>query len=150
MQDLNLPRYAFKVKNEGLKPQIFDAVRRKFVVLTPEEWVRQNYVEFLVQECGFPRSLLAVEKALRYNQMNKRTDVVAYSREGNPMLIIECKAPSITIGQNAFDQIARYNMTLKVPYLTVTNGLNHYHCYIDHENKSYRFLPEAPNYADLT
>ena len=119
------------------------------MALTPEEWVRQHYIEFLVQEKKFPRSLMAVEKGLIYNRMQKRGDVVAYDNTGTPLLIVECKAPEVKINQGVFDQIARYNMTLQVPYLAVTNGLQHYYCLINWEQKDYRFLPDLPNYTEL-
>lgn len=150
MQALNLPPYSFKIKTEGQRSQIFDSIRRKYVVLTPEEWVRQNYVEFLIQERHFPRSLIALEQALTYNRMLRRSDVLAYNHHGQAIMIVECKAPNIKIDQKVFDQIARYNMTLQVPYLAVTNGLEHYYCYIDLKERNYRFLPECPDYAEIT
>ncbi|MGD1846744.1 MAG: type I restriction enzyme HsdR N-terminal domain-containing protein [Salibacteraceae bacterium] len=150
MQALNLPTYIFKIKSEGQRSQIFDSTRRKYVALTPEEWVRQNYVEFLVQERQFPRSLMAIEQSLTYNRMQRRCDLLAYTQTGQPALMVECKAPNIKIDQKVFDQIARYNMSLQVPYLAVTNGLEHYYCYIDLANRSYRFLPDCPAYGQLT
>ncbi|MEM9024333.1 MAG: type I restriction enzyme HsdR N-terminal domain-containing protein [Bacteroidota bacterium] len=149
MDSLNLPTFEVKVRTANGARQIFDAVRKKYVALTPEEWVRQHFIEFLVQEKAVPRSLIAVEQGLKYHQLNKRSDIVVHGREGQPVLLIECKAPHIAITQQVFDQIARYNMVLKVAWLAVTNGLHHYYCRIDHETRQYQFVPELPPYGDL-
>lgn len=146
---LNLPQYDFKFKTEGQRTQIFDNIRKKYVALTPEEWVRQHFIAFLVNEKHFPASLLAVEMGLKYNKMNKRSDIVAFAKDGKPVLIVECKAPEVNISQDTFDQAARYNMTLKVKYLVVTNGLKHFCCIIDHEKQSYSYLKDIPVYTDL-
>ena len=149
MQQLNLPAHDFKVKHEGKKTQIFDSVRKKFVTLTPEEWVRQHFIQYLISEKKVPEQLITVEMGLKYIELKKRSDVVVYNKEGKPVLIVECKAPAIKITQDTFDQFARYNMTLKVKYLAITNGINHFYCQIDHKNGSYFFLKELPVYTSL-
>jgi hypothetical protein len=147
MQDLNLPKYSLKFKNQEGKTFIFDPIRKKYLVNTPEEWVRQNFIQFLVQEKGYPASLMAVEMGIDVLNTKKRCDIVLYNTMGKPHIIVECKAPSIKIAQDTFDQIARYNLTLKTEFLIVTNGLQHYVCVMDHENKCYHFLKEIPNYT---
>ena len=144
MHDLNLPKYDFKVKSEGGKKQIFDSVRKQFVVLTPEEWVRQHFIHFLHQEKGFPLSLMGVEFPLQYNGMTKRADIICFQKEGKPMLLVECKSANVSISQKVFDQIARYNFDLRVQFLVVTNGLQHFCCEMNYEENSYRFLQEIP------
>lgn len=146
MQQLNLPDYSFKFKEQGARTQIFDAIRKKYVALTPEEWVRQNFLQYLVHDKNFPASLIAVEAGLIYNQMQKRTDVLVYDKQGNPHLMVECKAPEVKITQDAFDQIARYNMIFKVKYLVVTNGLNHFCCQMDYEANTYHYLELIPDF----
>lgn len=146
---LNLPVYSFNIKVKGGKEHIFDAFRQKWVVLTPEEWVRQNFIRYLVEEKHYPDSLISVEQTIRFNQMNFRSDAIIYSRTGRPLVIIECKAPDIKISQQAFDQIVRYNFDLKVNYLIVTNGMNHYCCRIDENNFTYTFLTKIPDYNEL-
>jgi hypothetical protein len=125
---------------------IFDAIRKKFIILTPEEWVRQHVVQFLMIEKNYPKSLLNVEKVLQVNGLRKRYDIVVYNSDGTIHILIECKAPEVPISQSTFDQIAQYNMTLQSNYLMVTNGLNHYFCQMDNENEKYQFLTELPNY----
>ncbi len=149
MEKLNLPEYDFRIRKSDQKLEIFDAFRKKFVSLTPEEWVRQNFLMYLVNEKYYPASLIAVEAGLKLYNRIKRTDIVVYSNLAKPVLIVECKAPEVTINQKVFDQIARYNMVLKVKYLIVTNGLNHYCCYLDYENNSIKYLEEIPDYKYL-
>jgi Type I restriction enzyme R protein N terminus (HSDR_N) len=147
MQKLNFPDYSFRFKNSENKVAIFDDIRKKFIILTPEEWVRQHVVRFLLDEKKFPKSHVNVEKIVKINGMNKRYDVVVFRPDGSIYLIVECKAPGIPISQITFDQIARYNMTLKATHLMVTNGLNHYFCQMDHEEEKYIFLPDLPPYT---
>lgn len=149
MQTLNLPSYQFRIRSSGDKTEIFDDIRKKFVALTPEEWVRQNFIAYLQNEKDYPISLIAVEMSLKLNKMHKRSDIVVYNTSGKAILLVECKAPSVKIKQDVFDQIARYNMTLKVKYLIVTNGLEHYCCRIDHENMNYQFFNDIPDYNDI-
>ena len=146
MQQLNFPSFSFRFKNSENKVSIFDAIRKKFIILTPEEWVRQHVVQFLMIEKNYPKSLLNVEKVLQVNGLRKRYDIGVYNSDGTIHILIECKAPEVTISQSTFDQIAQYNMTLQSNYLMVTNGLNHYFCQMDNENEKYQFLTELPNY----
>lgn len=149
MQKLNLPEYNFNIRLNNNRYEIFDSIRKKFVALTPEEWVRQNFIKYLINEKKCPSSLIAVEKKLIFNNMPRRTDIVLYNKNGCPKLIVECKSTEIKINQKVFDQIARYNMTLKVNFLVVTNGLIHYCCFIDNNNKTYKFLEEIPEYKSI-
>jgi hypothetical protein len=146
MRKLNFQLYNFRFKNSENKVSIFDAIRKKFIILTPEEWVRQHVVQFLLEEKRYPHSLINVEKILKVNGLRKRYDVVVYNQDGSIFILIECKAPEIKIAQATFDQIARYNMTMRASFLMVTNGLNHYFCQMDFENEKYHFLEELPNY----
>jgi len=146
MQELNFPSYAFRLKSSENKTLIFDIIRKKYVVLTPEEWVRQHVLRFLLEEKNYPASLIAVEKQLKIHTRTKRTDIVVYNTQGTPEVLIECKAPSVKITQDAFDQIARYNLTANSSYLMVTNGLSHFFCQIDAENETYVFLKDIPAY----
>lgn len=149
MQKLNFPSYTFRFKNSENKVSIFDTIRKKFIILTPEEWVRQHVVQYLLEEKKYPKSLINVEKVLHVNGLRKRYDGVVYNPNGSIFILIECKAPEVKISQTTFDQIARYNMTLEAEFLMVTNGLNHYFCKMDFENEKYEFLKELPNYNKL-
>ncbi|RKE03840.1 type I restriction enzyme HsdR N-terminal domain-containing protein [Marinifilum flexuosum] len=149
MENLNLPTYSFKIKSDLQRKLIFDSIRKKYVVLTPEEWVRQNFIRYLVEEKDYPASLIAVEKKVDVNLLPQRSDIVLYNRNANPVMIVECKASKIKITQDVFNQIARYNMKLRVPFLVVTNGLKHFCCYMDYENKSFKFLEDIPNYQSI-
>ena len=149
MKDLNLPIYSFNIKSEDNRKLIFDPIRKKYIVLTPEEWVRQNFIQYLINEKNVPEGLIIQEHKIKLNTLNQRSDIVIYSRSGTPLLIVECKAPSVKLAQATFEQIARYNIILQVKYLIVTNGLNHYCCMINIEEKSYSFLKDIPNYEDL-
>jgi hypothetical protein len=149
MQKLNLPDYKFKLKSNENKTLIFDNLRKKYMVLTPEEWVRQHFVQFLIEEKNYPPSLIAIEKQVLVNNLKKRSDILVFNKEGNPDIIVECKAPKIKITQATFDQIARYNSTLNANFLVVTNGLNHFYCKMDFENETYVFLKEIPNYKQI-
>lgn len=144
MQKLDFPAYSFRFKSNENKISIFDEIRKKFVILTPEEWVRQNVVQFLIHEKKYPKSRINVEKELLVYQVKKRYDIVVFNRDGSIYLIVECKAPHIEISQQTFDQIARYNLELKADYLMITNGLNHYFCQMDTKNKQYLFLEDLP------
>jgi predicted type IV restriction endonuclease len=146
MQKLNFNPYSFRFKNSENKVSIFDEIRKKFIILTPEEWVRQHTIQFLLLEKKYPKSLINVEKVLNVNGLRKRYDVVVFNPDGSIFVLIECKAPGIKTSQATFDQIARYNMTLKAQYLMITNGHNHYYCQIDLENEKYNFLQELPEY----
>lgn len=147
MQELNFPNYSFRFKNSENKIAAFDEIRKKFVILTPEEWVRLHTVQFLKTEKSYPLSLINVEKQLKIGKMLKRYDVVVFNPSGSIHIIVECKAPEVPITQVTFDQIARYNMQLKANYLMVTNGLQHYFCQMDYEQEKYVFLQELPSYT---
>jgi hypothetical protein len=148
MQQLNFKPYSFRFKNRENKPLIFDVVRKKFMILTPEEWVRQNTIQYLVQELDIPLSLINVEKQIKLHDTVKRYDIVAFNPDGSIHLIVECKATQIKITQDTFDQIARYNIVLQSTYLMVTNGLEHYYCKMDLENERYSFLETLPVYRN--
>ncbi len=147
--DLNLPTYSFRIREQTGKKQIFDDFRRKWVMLTPEEWVRQNFARYLTEEKHFPSTLVALERSLRINQQDFRSDIVLFSKSGSPLVVVECKASEVKITQQVFDQIARYNLELRVSYLIVTNGLSHYCCRFDSNQQTYTFLPEMPDYKEL-
>lgn len=147
MQILNLPEYKFKIDNTN--NLIFDEIRRKHVKLTPEEWVRQNFLKYLCVEKKYPASLVSLEHDIQLNTLSKRCDAVVFSKQGFPLIILEFKSPSVKISQKTFDQIYRYNLVLKVEYLIVSNGLNHYFCRINFNENSYSFLKEIPQYNDL-
>jgi len=149
VQKLNFPKYNFRFKNNENKTLIFDIIRKKFVILTPEEWVRQHTLHFLITEKKYPVSYINVEKQLLLNDSVKRYDIVTFKNDGDVEIIIECKAPSIAINQVTFDQIARYNLALNSNLLMVTNGLTHYFCKMDIKNKRYLFLRDLPKYNQL-
>lgn len=146
MQELNFPSFKFRLRLENNRQEIFDPVRRKFVVLSPEEWVRQNLIAYLIQIKGYPVSMIGVEKQLILNSLPKRFDLVIFTRNANPYLLVECKAPGVEITENTFDQAARYNMLLHAEYFLITNGLEHYTCRIDYERKQYIFIEEVPHF----
>ena len=146
MQKLNFPTCAFKLKSSENKTLIFDIVRKKYVIVTPEEWVRQHVVHFLLKEKNYPISLIAIEKQLKINKRVKRTDIIVFNKQGTPEILIECKAPSVKITQTTFDQIARYNLSANSNFLMVTNGLAHYFCQIDTDKETYIFLEDIPSY----
>ena len=143
---LNLPNAELKIKLVEETTQVFDEVRKKYFKLTPEEWVRQNFIHYLKKEKRYPFGLMGVEKMVKYNSLKTRADILIYNREGMPSVIVECKAPNVEITQDAFNQIAKYNYKLRVKYLVVTNGLKHFCCDMDYENNKITFLEEIPEY----
>ncbi|AVR45796.1 restriction endonuclease subunit R [Christiangramia fulva] len=147
MQKLNFPPYSFRFKNNQNKIAVFDEQRKKFVILTPEEWVRQHCVKFLKNNLNYPASLINVEKKIEIAGLVKRYDIVVFEPQGTIDIIVECKAPGIKIRQETFDQIARYNLELKANFLMLTNGLDHYFCKMDYEKQTYLFLQNLPEYA---
>ncbi len=149
MKQLNLPDYSFKIIRTAEGELILDPLRRKYVTLTPEEWVRQNFVQYLIHEGKYPAGLLGIEVTFRQNKLKRRVDILVHNRLGEPVMIVECKSPDIKIDDTVFDQIVRYNMVYKVPYIVVTNGIVNYACLIDHMEKSYEFLLVLPLYEDL-
>ncbi|HKI87728.1 MAG TPA: type I restriction enzyme HsdR N-terminal domain-containing protein [Draconibacterium sp.] len=148
MHKLNLPAYHFKLKNESGKQMIFDSIRKKYVVLTPEEWVRQHFIQYLIQEKKYPKTLMAVEKKIVLNGQPRRFDLLVYQRNGQPLLIAEFKAPQVKITQEAFDQVVRYNMVLRVQHVVVSNGMQHYACEMNNIENTYAYLKEIPEFCD--
>lgn len=149
MTSLNLPSYEFTTREENGQTFIRDEVRKKWLVLTPEEWVRQNLIMYMHNHLGYPLSLIQVEKGLELNTMKLRADAVIAGKDGHPLMLIECKAPKIKIDQKVFDQISRYNISFRVPYLLISNGLKHFCCKVDLDKGLFEFLPEIPQYKDL-
>ena len=149
MQELNLPRYEISVKRNGEHLTIFDFLRRRHVALTPEEWVRQHFVHFLVEHKGYPKGLLANEVELSVGEKNLRCDSILYDPSLKPRMIVEYKAPSVVVTQKVFQQIATYNLLLHVDYLVVSNGLTHYCVKMDYDNQKYLFLDDIPDYKNL-
>ena len=147
LQQLNFPKFSFRFKNSENKISIFDVIRKRFVILQPEEWVRQHCIHYLIENKGFPKSLINVEKEIDINTIKKRYDIVVFNPDGSIHLIVECKAHHININQSTFDQIAQYNLKVKSDYLMVTNGLNHYYCQINFKEKKYQFLKDIPEYT---
>lgn len=148
--ELNLPKYQFNIKKtEDEKLIIFDDIRKKYVALTPEEWVRQNFVKYLISEKNYSKNLISVEMQLYLNKTSKRCDIVVFNKKAEPKIIVECKAPEVAINQKVFEQIMQYNIKLKVDYLIVTNGIEHYCCKVDYEHEKCIFLTEIPNFEVL-
>ena len=147
---LNLPKFEIKLSGSREHPRIFDILRRRYVALTPEEWVRQHFVHFLIGHKGYPATLLANEVRLQAGEKVLRADSVLYDRELRPRMIVEYKAPSVAITQKVFDQISVYNMLLHVDYLVVSNGLDHFCCRMNYGDNSYAFLKDIPDYAEIT
>jgi hypothetical protein len=149
LKELNLPQYSFRISGKEGSQMILDPIRRKFVKFTPEEQVRQNFIQYLINEGGYPPGLMGIEVMFSLNKLKRRIDILIHNRAGEPVMIVECKAPEITIDDTVFEQIATYNMKFKVPYLVVTNGIHHYACKIDHENMKFDYLLVIPLYQDL-
>ncbi len=150
MQELNLPYFDLKTRlNAKGKTEIFDSIRKKWLVLTPEEWVRQNFAMFLIEHKSFPALLMAIEKGLKVNNLQKRTDIVQYNKQGKPIVIVECKAPKIKIDENTFAQAAMYNLKMKVDYLIMTNGITHFCCKINNETHQLQYLKDIPMFDQL-
>lgn len=149
LKQLNLPSYSFRIKGEEGNEMIFDPLRKKYVRLTPEEWVRQHFIQYLVQEGRYPAGLIAVEYMFRFNKLIKRIDILVHDRDGKPVMIVECKAPDVSIDDLVFNQIVEYNMKFRVPYIIVTNGIVNYACKIDHLNKRFEYLMVIPLYNEL-
>ena len=148
-QRLNLPPADLRIARRGERLTVFDPLRRRYVALTPEEWVRQHFVHFLQKERGFPPEVIANEVSLSLNGTRKRCDTVIYGAHAEPLMIVEYKAPEVEITQHTFNQIGRYNIRLRVEWLVVSNGMQHFCCHIDYESGQYRFLPQIPSYAEI-
>ena len=149
MERLNLPPYNIRIRTSGGQNEIFDILRKRYVALTPEEWVRQHFIHYLTEHMGYPEHLMQNEVELRCGQKRLRCDSMLYSRDGTPRMIIEYKAPSVSINSKVFDQIATYNILLHVEYLIVSNGINHYCCRMDYETGSFHFLESIPHYDEI-
>ncbi|UZR93620.1 type I restriction enzyme HsdR N-terminal domain-containing protein [Chondrinema litorale] len=143
---LNLPSFDYKIKQENGRPYILDVIRKKYIILEPEEWVRQHFIHYMLTS-GYPKSLLKIERGHKYNTMAKRSDILAFSREGTPYLLVECKSPDVPITQKVFEQVANYNRIIKAPFLAVTNGMEHYFCKINFETNSFQMLDNLPAYC---
>jgi len=148
LQPLHLPPYPFKITDENGQLTLFDEIRKKNIIITPEEWVRQHFVQYLIRQKHYPKTLIKLEGGHRLNGMAKRSDIVAFDPAGEKILLVECKAPSVRIDQKVFDQIARYNIVHRIALLAVTNGLQHYYCTIDFEKHQYQFIEQLPDYRD--
>lgn len=147
---LALPDHGLKTRHSPSGPQVFDSIRRRWVALLPEEWVRQHFINHLVHDKGCPASLIAVERTLALNGLSKRADIVVHAADGRPVALVECKAPSVRLGQAVFEQAARYNRVFKVAFLIVTNGLQHYCCRVDLASGAVEFLVEIPDHGALS
>jgi hypothetical protein len=149
LQPLQLPPYPFKIIEDNGRLILFDEIRKKHIIITPEEWVRQHFVQYLINQKGYPKTLIKLEGGLKLHGNARRTDIVVFNPFGEKILLIECKAPSVNIDQKVFDQVARYNMVHKVAWLAVSNGLTHYYCCIDFLNETYQFIENLPDYKEI-
>jgi type I site-specific restriction endonuclease len=150
MERLNLPPAKLNMKQENGRTKVFDVIRKKFVALIPEEWVRQHLIHYFINELQYPSGLMAVEKIVKINGMNKRADIVVYNKKGLPVMIVECKAPDVAVDNSVFEQAARYNMKLGVGHLLVTNGLKHYCARLSKKGGGYKMLKTMPLYDELS
>jgi hypothetical protein len=146
LQPLNLPPYPFKIREENGQLTLFDEIRKREIIITPEEWVRQHFVQYLITQKNYPKTLMKLEGGHKLHGKQQRSDIVVFNKEGGKILLVECKAPSVAINQKVFDQVARYNMVHKIALLAVTNGLQHYYCRINFEQQDYQFIEELPAY----
>jgi len=149
MLQLNLPEYKFRIKKQDEKLLIFDSQRKRYVSLTPEEWVRQHFIQFMIEAKGYPAAYLAIEKQLNLNGMKKRCDAILYDNTGQPIMIIEFKAPNVLISQATFDQVAVYNSKLNVDFFIISNGIEHYCCRVNIQTARYEFFTEIPHFSVL-
>ena len=149
MQQLNLPSCHCELRNRNGRSVILDPIRKRFVPLTPEEWVRQHFIQYLIQHLHVPPAMIAVEVTIPIQDRHYRADIVVYGRAVEAILIVECKGYSVKLGQNVFNQIGLYNAAVKVPYLIVTNGMQHYCCKLDYADRTYDFLDEIPSYQSM-
>lgn len=149
MYSLNLPTYEAKIRKNSNGLEIFDPLRRKYIALTPEEWVRQHFINYLINYKNYPASLMANEAGIKLNSLSRRCDTVVYNNQLEPLMIIEYKESKVQITQNVFDQVVRYNTVLKVPYIVVSNGISHYCCRMNYEDQSFEYLTDIPEYQSL-
>ena len=144
MEKLNFPEYPFRIREEGGSTMIFDFIRKKWVTMTPEEWVRQNMMMYLIHDMNYPAGLMKVEASLTVNKLRKRADIVVYSPAGIPVLAVECKSPRVSLSYGTFEQLARYNLSLQVPLLIITNGIKHYCCKVNLKSQTFEVLDSIP------
>jgi predicted type IV restriction endonuclease len=149
LKELNLPQYSFRIRTEEKSEMIFDPLRKIYVKLTEEEWVRQNFLQYLIRDGKYSPGLIGVEVMFRLFNVKRRIDILIHNRTGRPVMIVECKSPAVKIDDTVFEQIVTYNMELQVPYIVVTNGLVHYICRVNHKEKSWEFLNVIPLFEDL-
>jgi len=149
LKELNLPQYSFKISGTEGNEMILDQIRRRFVKLTPEEWVRQNFIQYLIREGKYPPGLLGIEVNFRLNKLRRRVDILVHRRNGEPVMIIECKRPEVMLNEPVFDQIATYNFKYRLPYMIVTNGIVHFACRFDFQTMKHEYLMAIPLYEDL-
>ena len=149
MEIIKIPTYSFKIKSADKRKLIFDFVRKKYIAFTPEELIRQNFIQYLINEKTYSESLISVELPIKVNSLVKRCDIVIYNRKGKPFMIVECKAPTVKINQTVFDQITRYNINFRVDYLVITNGKETFCCRINYEKGSYKFMNYIPAYSEV-
>jgi hypothetical protein len=147
---LQLPPYPFKITDQNGQLTLFDEIRKKSIIITPEEWVRQHFVQYLIRQKHYPKTLIKLEGGHKLHGMAKRSDIVVFNSAGEKILLVECKAPSVTVDQKTFDQVARYNMVHKVKLLAVSNGLQHYYCRINFDKRDYTFIEELPDYREIS
>jgi hypothetical protein len=150
MHQLNLPICELKLRKNGQKTEVFDIIRKKYLILTDEEWVRQHFVHFLINHLNYPKSLISLESGLKYNRLQKRTDIIVFGRDGKPHMLVECKSPIVKLSQEVFYQAGCYNTVIKAEYMVATNGLVHYCCSIDHLSKSVKFLDQLPVFSGVS
>jgi virulence-associated protein VagC len=150
LKQLNLPEYSFRIIRKGGAEMILDPLRKKYIKLTPEEWVRQNFIQYLIHEGKYPAGLIGIEVMFRYNKLKKRVDILVHNRKGEPVMIVECKSDEVKLNDKVSDQIVEYNMNFRIPYLVVTNGMQHYAVKItDYEQHKFDYLMAIPLYEDL-
>lgn len=147
MEKLNLPSFQYRFREENDIVHIFDIIRKKHVVLTPEEWVRQHFVHLMIDHFKYPKSLIKLESGHSYNDLKKRTDIIVYDRNGEPFLLVECKAPSVKLTDKTFQQVSTYNQTIKAPHIVITNGLKTLCCAIDFEKNAISYLETLPEFS---
>ncbi len=150
MEQLNLPTYNYQLRDHHGRIVILDTIRKRFVPLTPEEWVRQHFVQYMISHLDIPRGLIGVEVTIPIRNQIYRADIVAYDRQVDPLLLVECKRPSVKLNQEVFNQIGHYNTGFNVPYLVITNGMEHYCCVINHSDHSFQFLDTIPSYDTMS
>ena len=149
LKELNLPAYSFRIYGKEGYEMIFDTVRKKYVRLTPEEWVRQNFIQYLINEGKYPAGLMGIEVLWKLFKVRKRIDILVHDRSGKPVMIVECKADDVKLDEKVFEQIVTYNLEFKVPYIVVTNGMTHLACKLSPEKTGYDYLNVIPLYEDL-